>query len=337
MSPPRVAVIGLGAMGKNHARVYRDLGARLVAVCDVDEIAGKLAAQRYGCDYVKEYKALLSQADVDAVSIATPTELHHPVAMAALEAGKHVLVEKPICDTIARAKELVSIARKSGLTLAVGHVERHNPAVQAVKRLLERGEAGDVLSIAARRVNRRDETKRVKDVGVVLDLAIHDIDVIRYLAGGDPESVFAAVASSGAIPHEDRAHILLRFPRDVMAVVDVNWLTPRKVRKLSLTCSKAYLEVDYIHQTLEVSSSRLGSYAEENLYDVPLELNVQTHHIKAQEPLANELRDFLRAVESGTRPLASGEDGLAALVVARAALRSSEQQRPLRLSEAADS
>ena len=332
MAAPRVAVVGLGAMGINHARVYHDIGARLVAVCDLDESRGKTAAQRYRCDYVKDFGELLNARGVDALSIVTPTEHHHALAKAAIEAGKHVLVEKPLCDTLPKARELVELARAKGVVLAVGHVERHNPVVAAAKRLIASGEVGEVLSISARRVNRNVEG-RVKDVGVILDLAIHDLDVIRYLVGGDPEFVFATAMPAPGGRHEERAQILLRFPGGVTAVVDTNWLTPRKVRRLALTCSKAYVEADYILQTLEVSTSRAGAPPEDNLFAMPLEHDVRTHQMKAAEPLAAELRDFLRAVETGARPLVPGEDGLAALAIAHAALQSAAKGRPVALSE----
>ena len=317
MDALRVGVVGLGLMGRNHARVYREIGANLAALSDVDPVAARAAATKHQCAHIEDVDAFLRS--VDALSVVTPTQHHYDIALKAIEAGKHVLVEKPITATLEQAQLLIAAARKQGVTLAVGHVERHNPVVRAARSMIDKGELGDVNALSSRRVNRVDRF-RVRDVGVVLDLAVHDIDVLRFLARAEPETVFAVTSPAGS-SREENAHIVMSFPGGVHASLDVNWLTPRKVRRLSITGSKAYAEADYVAQTLEVSTSR-AVLNEDNLYATPMDVETRMHQLKAQEPLANELRDFLDAARTGKPPLVTGEDGAAALAIAHAALRS---------------
>ena len=177
----RVGVIGVGSMGQNHARVFSEM-ADLVGVVDKDRETGKIVAERFNTESFENYEDLLRKG-VDAVSIATPTALHYQVSKDAIESGVHVLVEKPMCSTIEEAEKLVGLAESAGLTLAVGHIERHNPVVDFAKKGIRDGRYGDVITISARRVS--SLPTRIRDVGVILDLGIHDIDVMRYLLGSE--------------------------------------------------------------------------------------------------------------------------------------------------------
>lgn len=324
MTAVKVGVIGLGAMGINHARVYHDMGADLVAVADPDETRGRLSAQRFHTRWVRTPSELLGDPSIEAVSLAVPTSLHHRLASEALLAGKHVLVEKPICETAEQAIELIALAKKVGRVLAVGHIERHNPVTRAAKELIASGAVGPVLSVSSRRVS--SGGGRIKDVGVILDLAIHDIDVVRYLVGSEVRAVYAA-ASGPTDKVEDRAHILLEFDDGVFANIEANWRSPIKVRKLALTCERSHVELDYIAQALERATSHILDPNVSNLYTMPREYESHRVAIQNQEPLKNELRDFLDAVRTGHSPLVRGEDGLAALRIAQAAIRSSREHR----------
>ena len=314
----KVGVIGVGSMGQNHARVLADLG-ELAAVADPDAKAGGAVANRHSVSYFPDYKALLKDR-VDAVTICVPTNLHYAVAMDAIAAGKHVLVEKPICGTVRDAQRLVKAAREAGLILGAGHVERHNPVVESAKRYLEAGTWGDLITAGARRVSNFPE--RIRDVGVIMDLAIHDIDVLRYLVGKRVSSVFAVGGRQKHEAFEDHATILLSFANGMHGYVEANWLTPMKVRRLSLTCLRNFVELDYTAQSMTISSSSLGPLDPANLYQLPLDFDIRHVNLRKEEPLKRELKDFLRAVTDGKDPLVTGEDAVETLRVVEAAIES---------------
>lgn len=319
----RVGVIGVGSMGQNHARVYSEI-ADLVGVVDKDTDTGQRVARRFGTEWFDDHQALFRRG-LDAVSIATPTALHYQIALDALEAGVHVLVEKPICPTIEEAEALVRATESTGLTLAVGHIERHNPVVEFAKKGIGDGRWGEVITISARRVS--SLPTRIKDVGVVLDLGIHDIDVMRYLLGSEVESVFAI---GGKIRHEsfeDHANILLSFENGATGVIEVNWLTPMKVRRLALTCLKNFVDIDYISQSLLISSSSLGRLDSFNLFRIPLEFDSRRISLEKREPLMIELTDFLDAIERKRKPLIDGKDGLETMRVVMAAIESQKTRK----------
>ena len=183
----KVGVIGVGSMGQNHARVLSELGD-LGGVADPDTKAGGAVGNRFTVSYFPDYKALLKEK-IEAVSICVPTSLHFKVAMDAIAAGKHLLVEKPMCESVRDAERLVKAARGAGVVLAVGHIERHNPVVESARRHLAAGTWGDLITAGARRVSNFPD--RIRDVGVIMDLAIHDIDVLRYLIGKPDKSLRA--------------------------------------------------------------------------------------------------------------------------------------------------
>jgi len=313
----RAGVIGVGSMGQNHARIYHE-NANLVGVADLDKEAVKKVGERYNTKYYADYKKLLK--NVDVVSIAVPTGLHYKVSMDAINAGKHVLIEKPICNNIRDGEKLIQRADEQGVVLAVGHVERHNPIVRFAKEALKKKRFGDVISIAARRVS--SFPSRIKDVGVILDIGIHDIDVIRYLAGSEIKTVYALAGKTGNTKFDDHANILLSFNNNISGFVEVNWLTPMKVRTLSLTCSKNFVELDYMKQSVKISSSKLVEYNVKDLFKTSFEFDVREISLKKEEPLRNEIYDFMNAIKKKRKPLVTGNDGLKALQIALAAERS---------------
>ena len=322
----KVGVVGVGAMGQNHARIYSEI-ADLVGVADPNEGAGKPLAERLNTNYYKDYKELL-KTDVEAVSIATPTELHYDIAKEFVEKGKHILVEKPICLTVEDSQKLVDMTKDAGVVLAVGMVERFNPVVEFAKEAIENGDYGKVITSTARRVS--SFPSRIKDVGVIMDLGIHDMDVMRYLIGSDVRSVFCA---AGMHKHdfEDFANILLSFENGVTGFIEVNWLTPMKVRKLALTCTKNFVELDYPTQSIEVSSSTIGEFDPFNLYHAHFEFDHRQVRLKKQEPLKRELMDFLGAIKEGREPLVTGEDALTTLRIALAAVESQKSGKRIDL------
>lgn len=327
----RIAVVGAGVMGRNHARVVRDVvDASLVAVVDADPAAAKAVALQHRVE-ARTLDEVLRDSAVDALVVATPTSTHHDVASRALAAGKHVLVEKPLASSAKEAADLVQRAKQAGRTLAVGHVERHNPAVRYAHEALRRGEFGQLITLTARRVS--NFPGRIRDVGVILDLGVHDIDVVRYLVGQDPVSVAADAGTfTPGLEVEDHAAILLAFPGGVTGVVEVNWLTPMKVRRLALTASEQYVEVDYMAQALKLSTSRLTGTNEGNLFQLPLELSERSVTLRRQEPLKLELEDFVAAATTGRPPLVTGADGLVVLQIAQAAVEAARGRKTVKLS-----
>ena len=314
-----VGVIGVGMMGQNHARVYSGI-ANLIGIADSDENAVVEISKRLKVKGYLDFHDLLKSKDLDAVTVSTPTSTHFEVASAAIEAGKHVLIEKPMCGELDNARKLVESAKRKGVVLAVGYIERHNPVVGFARSLLEKNQFGDVISISSRRVS--SFPSRIRDVGVILDLGIHDIDVIRYLMGTNTKSVYALAGNSGGSEFEDHANILLEFENGIFAFIEVNWLTPMKVRKVALTCSKNFVEMDYINQFLQISSSTMKKIDTGNLYRIPQEYEGRKIELERTEPLKNELTDFLNAIENGEPPLIPGEEGVRTLEIAHAAMLS---------------
>lgn len=314
-----IGVIGTGSMGKNHARVCSELEQiELVGIADVNRETAKNVAEKFDTKAFFDYKELLQE--VDAVIIATPTVTHHDIAMDFLNNGKHVLVEKPICDSAEKAQILTKKAEETDLVLAVGHIERHNPAVKFVKEAMQNKKFGELITITSKRVS--NFPGRIKDVGVIFDFGVHDIDVMRYLAG-NVESVYARAGKFNKnIAHEDHANVVLNFENGVCGIVEVNWLTPTKIRKLFLTCSKNFVEADYMNQTVTISSSSFKQIDEMDLYRIPIEYNTNQIALEKREPLRNEIEDFVTAIQQSKQPLATGNDGLLALKIVEAATQS---------------
>jgi UDP-N-acetylglucosamine 3-dehydrogenase len=310
----RAAVLGVGAMGAHHARLYAAMDdVDLVAIADQGDGLDALA-RRYGCAGYRDHAALLARERPDVVSVAVPTSAHLDVALAALAAGCHVLVEKPIAATSAQGEELARAAESSGLVLAVGHIERFNPAVRRLRDLIEAGILGRITSCVARRVGVMPP--RVRDADIVIDLAVHDVDVLDYLLGCYPDRVRATGGRAWLSDRTDHAEILLDYA-GVGCFIQVNWLTPVKIRTLAVTGESGYCELNYVTQELLVyrapDQSPVGTfeefvrrYGETEAAIVPVERS---------EPLRLEVEGFLGAVGGGGA-VVSPEDAIAALRVA---------------------
>jgi UDP-N-acetylglucosamine 3-dehydrogenase len=314
----RVGVIGVGSMGQNHARILSELGV-LASVNDVVPEVAKVVGEKYSVVHFLSYQEML-KSDVDAVVVVTPTNTHAKVATEALRAGKHVLLEKPMSGSSILLAEITDLAKSQGLVLAGGFVERHNPVVGFAKQSLSAGEYGDIITAATRRVS--SMPSRIRDVGVVMDLGVHDIDVVQYVVGAKARSVYMLGGKGKDMKYEDHANILIEFEGGTTGFIEVNWLTPMKVRKLALTCSKNFVEVDYMDQSALVCSSTFKPFESGNLYKVPVEFDIRRIAIKKEEPLKRELKDFLGAIESKKEPLVTGKSALETLKIAEAALES---------------
>ncbi|MBS7621188.1 Gfo/Idh/MocA family oxidoreductase [Candidatus Bathyarchaeota archaeon] len=309
-----VAIIGAGFWGKNHARVFTELEeTELLAVCDIDAERAKVVAKQFGVKAYSNTARMLKRKDIEAVSVCTWSTSLAKEALKALKAGKHVLVEKPMAANSKQAEALLKTAEKEGLQLSVGFLMRFIPGLQYIKKAIESREMGEIVCATAKRVSEWPE--RIGDVGVVKDLAIHDIDVMRYLFNSDPVAVYAKTGNMRHRKFEDYAHIILTFKHEKNAFIEANWLTPYKTRVLVVTGSKAIAKLDYITQELTMETA---------------EKTVQPR-IPWQEPLKLELQHFARCVLGKEKPSITGWDGLRALKIAEAALKSSKTGRLVKL------
>jgi len=308
----RVGVVGVGVMGSNHARVLAELpGVEFVGVADPDRLQAHSVAQALGCAEFPDFETLLD-AGVEAVTIAAPTHVHQEIALACIARGVHVLVEKPIASTIEEGRAIVAAARRAGVALMVGHVERFNPAVQAIKDAL-RGE--DILSIAITRVG--PFPPRMSNVGVVIDLAVHDIDLIRWFTDSEIVEVQPQLSSAVA-EREDIALLQFRTASGVLAHINTNWLTPFKARDVQVATRRKYVMADLLtRQVTECFGFQPdGAYSMRHL------------PVGHAEPLRAEIAAFVAAVRSGTTPAVTGEEGVASLEIAMRCLRPAQSEAP---------
>jgi UDP-N-acetylglucosamine 3-dehydrogenase len=322
----RVGVIGVGSMGQNHVRVYSEI-ADLIGVHDAFKEQSVKVAQRFNIGSFDSLDDLLDR--VDAVSICTPTSYHYETAKKVISRGRALLVEKPFTGNSRQAEELTKLAEKEGVTLASGFIERFNPIVSVTKDAIIANRFGKVISLASRRVS--SFPSRIRDVGVIMDLGIHDIDVIRFITGSEVRSVFALGGKFQNDKFEDYANLLLEMDSGAVAFIEVNWLTPMKVRNVSLTCSERFVQLDYTDQSLQVSSSTISNMDVGDMFRIPLEQDVRKISVKKEEPLKCELEKFLAAAEFKSAPFVGGADAVNNLKVCEAALESLRTGAKVRL------
>jgi UDP-N-acetylglucosamine 3-dehydrogenase len=299
-TPVRVGVVGVGVMGSNHARVFADMpGVQLIGVADPDREQCDRVAGPLGCAAVGDIDELLALG-VDALTIAAPTHLHRDLALSAIKRGVHVLVEKPIAPSVSEGRAIIAAARHAGVALMVGHVERFNPTVEAIKDAIR---AEDILSIAITRVG--PFPPRMSNVGVVIDLAVHDIDLIRWFTESEIMEVQPQLSSAVA-EREDIALLQFRTASGVLAHINTNWLTPFKARNVTIATRKKYVMGDLLtRQVTECFGFQPdGSYSMRHL------------SVGHAEPLRAELQGFIGTLRNGGEPAVSGEEGVASLEIA---------------------
>lgn len=315
--PLRAGVIGLGMMGRNHVRVWDELqGVELVAVADPDPVAVESGTHRRRARGFEDAERMLAEEELDLVSIVAPTSLHLPLTLAALRAGASVLVEKPIAATREEATEMIAAAAAAGRLLTVGHIERFNPAILELRRRLADGELGRIFQISAQRLG--PFPARIRDVGVVVDLAPHDLDVMRFLIGSEPVRIYAETERRIHTDHEDLFHGVMKFANGVVGVLDINWLTPTKRRTLTVTGERGMYVADYIAQDLVfyANPEAEGTWENRGVTSVA-EGEMTRRSIQRQEPLRVELAAFADAVRNGGPPPVEPHDAMVALLLAR--------------------
>ncbi len=329
----KVAVIGVGAMGRNHARLYWELaGVDFVGLADRDEKAAQGIAGRYHTKAYTDYRKLLDEQKPDAVTVAVPTAEHVAVALEVIQRGVHVLIEKPIALTLAEGQKIIAAAEKQNVRLMVGHIERFNPAVEMLKRSIDEGKCGRIFQMDAHRQG--PFPARIGDVGVVIDLAVHDVDVMRYLTGSEVERVYAETEQRIHTEHEDLLIGLLRFSDRTVGSLTINWLTPTKIRELFVTGELGMYRVDYLTQDLyfyENAGAKGADWDSMRVLRGVSEGQMVRFAVAKKEPLRAEQEAFLAAVR-GERPVAvSGQDGLKALEIAQAVVRSGSGHQSISL------
>lgn len=328
----KVAVIGLGAMGKNHVRVYSQMdNVELVSISDVDEKRVSQFSGKYKIRGYTDYKEMLEKEELDIVSVVVPTKLHKQISLDVIAKGINILIEKPIAFTVEEAEEIIKVAKNKGVKLTVGHVERFNPAITELKKRLDKKELGRLFKIDINRVG--PLPSRIRDVGVVIDLATHDLDIIRYLLGVDAERIYAETENKINTEHEDLLSAILRFKDGSVCNLNINWLTPTKIRKLYLTGEKGMFVVDYIKQTLvffENGEIKNGPTYTEIVRGIA-EGKMIRYKIQNKEPLELELQSFIDCVKNNKEPVVSGEDGLRALSTAQKIIESASTNKVISL------
>ena len=306
----KVGIIGTGAMGQHHLRIYSEMkDVEIAGICDIDRKRAESLSKIYHTTPYFDHKELLKQ-DLDAVSIVVPTTLHTEVALDAINSHTHILVEKPISNTLENADIMINAAHDAKVKLMVGHIERFNPAVLKLKEMIDSDMLGKIVSISSRRVG--PFNPRIRDVGIIMDLGVHDIDVISFLYGRKINEVYT-IAGSDIHTFEDHASILLRCDTNLSGMVETNWLTPNKIRKLTAIGLKGVAYLDYIKQTVEL---------EDNAW-------IRTAKVEQREPLKVELEHFIMAVSNDSEVISNGETSRHALQVAMAAIESYQKGKAI--------
>jgi UDP-N-acetylglucosamine 3-dehydrogenase len=328
--PIRMGLVGLGSMGRNHLRVISGhADTVMAAVADPDADALAAATAQTGAAGFADPVAMIREGAIDAVVIAAPTTAHVPLALAAIERGVPVLVEKPLAATHEEALRIVAAGRAAGVPIQVGHVERYNPAVLRLGELLREGWLTTIYAIVSRRAG--PFPARIRDVGVTVDLGTHDADMLSWIAQERPTRVYAELAQRKHATHEDLLFGLLHFPSGASGMLDVNWLTPAKRRQLTVIGEEGMFELDYLTQRLTFTKSDLAhgaliaGYAPTFTGDV-LEIEIAIH-----EPLKAQLDAFVGSIRTGDRPYVDGEDGAWAVRIATSLLQAASEARPVTL------
>jgi predicted dehydrogenase len=331
-APLRLGLIGLGSMGRNHLRVISNHPeTTLAAIADTEPAALEAAVAQTGAQGFADPLVMIAEAQLDGVVIAAPTRAHRALALSAIERGVGLLVEKPLAATVEDGLAIVAAARKRNVRVQVGHVERYNPAVLEMGRLLRSGWLSTIYAITSRRAG--PFPARIRDVGVTVDLGTHDVDMLCWIAGERPVRVYAETAQRLHATHEDLTFGLLHFPSGATGFLDVDWLTPAKRRSLVAVGEEGMFELDYLTQKLTFTRSNVEQPQMIGGYATTFSGDVAEIPIQSIEPLRAQLDEFIRVLRTGERPYVDGEDGLWAVAMANALLTAAAERRPIDLSD----
>ena len=307
----KIVQIGTGGWGKNHTRILSELGV-LVAICDANPEKSKEYGEKYSVNYYQSLDKLLISEKFDGAFVVTPTSTHVDITMKLLEAKKHVFVEKPMTYKSEDGERLAKLAEKNKVILTCGYIERFNPAVDVVKKIVKEKKFGELVMLEFHRENRMP--LHIKDVGIIYDTSVHDIDTANWLFDDMPHVVFAR---AGRIKHEheDFASIMLGYKNDKVAIISSNWITPKRVRKFNAVCTDAIISSDFITQEIIVEKSDES----------------ETIQSEKQEPLSLEIQSFLGAIEGKNDLIVKSQQAVNVTKIAEAALLSSQKGIPIYL------
>jgi predicted dehydrogenase len=309
----RTAVVGLGYWGPNLVRNLHELPelAEVVAVCDARTARLEAIRRRYpAVEGTESYSDILSDETIEAVVLATPVNTHHPLAAAALRAGKHVFIEKPLAASTEEAADLIALADERELTLMPGHTFLYSPPVETIRALIQAGELGEIYFISTSRVNLG---LHQSDVSVVWDLGPHDFSILHYWLGDAPTHVSALTRGCVMPDMPDVAFVNLEYPSGTVAHVELSWLAPSKLRRTTIVGSqKMIVYDDTSNEPVRVFDSGVVLPDPESFGEHRLSYrtgDIVSPHIAASEPLASEMADFCRAIRTGETPRSSAALG----------------------------
>lgn len=320
----KTAVIGVGSMGRHHARVdWESPEVELVGIADSNPKTLEAIANRYNIRAYSDYRRLLDEQKPDSVTVAVPTSCHFDIAMEVIDRGIDLLIEKPIAISCREAEAMIDAAQAAHVNLMVGHIERFNPAVIALKQHIADGELGHLFQVDARRQGPLPE--RINDVGVVVDLAVHDLDIMRYVTQDEIVRVYAETEHGIHSQKEDLLSAVVRLSGGTIGTLLINWITPTKIREFYATGECGMFKVDYLTQDLFFFENAKVNGSEWDTMRVlrgVSEGKMVRYHIEKREPLRAE-HDAFYATVRGEKPVAvSGDDGLRALKLAQAVVTS---------------
>jgi len=307
----KIVQIGTGGWGKNHTRILSELGV-LTAICDANYEKSKEYGRKYSVNYYESLDKLLNSEEFDGAVVVTPTSTHTEIAMKLVKAKKHVFVEKPMTYKSEDGEELTKLAEKNKVVLTCGYIERFNPAVNAVKKIVDEKKFGDLVMLEFHRENRIP--LHIKDVGIIHDTSVHDIDTANWLFNDMPQVIFAR---AGKIKHEyeDFASIMLGYKNNKVAIISSNWITPKKVRKFTAVCTEAIISSDFLTQEIVIEK----------------EEESQTIKNEKQEPLMLEIQNFLDSIMDKSKQIVKSQEAVNVTKIAEAALLSSQKGTPIYL------
>ena len=307
----KVVQIGTGGWGKNHARILSHLGV-LCAICDVDKEKSEEFGKKYSVNSYDSIDSLLNSEEFDAAFVCTPTSTHSSIASQLIQSHKHVFVEKPLTYLSEEGEDLLELSNKNKIVLSCGYIERFNPAVGVVKDFVKSKKYGELVMLEFHRENRMP--LHIKDVGIIYDTSVHDIDTAMWLFDETPEVIFA---KAGKIKHEheDFASIMLGFKDNKVAIISSNWITPTKVRRFDAVCTDGIISSDFLTQEIIVETK---------------DSTEKPKHEK-QEPLLLEIQNFLGAIDGKNELIVKPEHAVNVTKIAEAALLSSQKGTPIYL------
>ncbi|MDC0451060.1 Gfo/Idh/MocA family oxidoreductase [Nitrosopumilus sp.] len=307
----KIVQIGVGGWGGNHARILSELGV-LTAICDTNYKISKEYGEKYSINHYGSLDELLNSEEFDGAIVVTPTSTHTEIAMKLVKARKHVFVEKPMTYKSEDGEKLARLAEKNKVILTCGYIERFNPAVDAVKKVVNEKKFGDLVMLEFHRENRIP--LHIKDVGIIHDTSVHDIDTANWLFNDMPQVIFAR---AGKIKHEyeDFANIMLGYKNNKVAIISSNWITPKKIRKFTAVCTEAIISSDFLTQEIIIEK----------------EEESQTIKNEKQEPLRLEIQNFLDSIMDKTKQVVKSQEAVNVTKIAEAALLSSQKGTPIYL------